>query len=101
MSIPADVVINVSLLLFTLQPVFVTAHFEEAFEGVLASRVPRVHVEFFCSLLWLLDIVEDVIWEPREDLVVRARSQAIVESTPQICDKVVFLALLEGVELTS
>ena len=73
LRVPADVLDNVSLFPSSLHPIFVTAHFEEARERVLAGSVPPVDVIVFIFPQRLLDIPEDVIWELGEDLVVRAR----------------------------
>ena len=100
LGILADVFVSVFLFLSSLHPIFMSAHIEEALEWILASSVILVHEMLFWSLLRLFDIPKDVIWQLCEDLVVRASRHAAVESAAQIGDKVVFLALLEGIELT-
>ena len=97
----ADVLGEVPLFLFALNPILVSAHVEEAFVGVLASRVPPVHVEVLFRGLRLLDVPEDMVWQLGKDLVEGARREALVERPAQISRVVVLLALLERVELAS
>ena len=94
-----DTVVDVSLLVLCLDPVLVSAHVEETLEGVLASRVVWVKVVFFLLALGLLDVPEDVSGQLIEDLGRSGGGHALVEGTTQICNIVVFLAFLEGVEL--
>ena len=97
----ADVLGEVPLFLFALNPILVSAHVEETFVGVLASRVPPVHVEVLFRGLRLLDVPEDMVWQLGKDLVEGARREALVERPAQISRVVVLLALLERVELAS
>ena len=99
--IPADIILKVPLLLLGLQPLLVDAHIEEVLVGVLASGIPLIDVIFVGQELRLLDVPEDVVWELVEDLIVRGCLELLVVSAAQICNIVVLLALLEGVEFTS
>ena len=99
--IPADIILKVSLLLLGLQPILVDAHIEEVLVGVLASGIPLIDVIFVGQELRLLDVPEDVVWELVEDLIVRCCLELLVVSAAQICNIVVLLALLEGVEFAS
>ena len=99
--IPADIILKVPLLLLGLQPILVDAHIEEVLVGVLASGIPLIDVIFVGQELRLLDVPEDVVWELVEDLIVRCCLELLVVSAAQICNIVVLLALLEGVEFAS
>ena len=99
--IPADIILKVPLLLLVLQPILVDAHIEEVLVGVLASGIPLIDVIFVGQELRLLDVPEDVVWELVEDLIVRCCLELLVVSAAQICNIVVLLALLEGVEFAS
>ena len=99
--IPADIILKVPLLLLGLQPILVDAHIEEVLVGVLASGIPLIDMIFVGQELRLLDVPEDVVWELVEDLIVRCCLELLVVSAAQICNIVVLLALLEGVEFAS
>ena len=99
--IPADIILKVPLLLLGLQPILVDAHIEEVLVGVLASGIPLIDVIFVGQELRLLDVPEDVVWELVEDLIVRCCLELLVVSAAQICNIVVLLTLLEGVEFAS
>ena len=97
----ADIILKVPLLFLGLQPILVDAHIEEVLVGVLASGIPLIDVIFVGQELRLLDVPEDVVWELVEDLIVRGCLELLVVSAAQICNIVVLLALLEGVEFAS
>ena len=99
--VPADIILKVPLLLLGLQPILVDAHIEEVLVGVLASGIPLIDVIFVGQELRLLDVPEDVVWELVEDLIVRCCLELLVVSAAQICNIVILLALLEGVEFAS
>lgn len=67
-----DIVVEVSLFSLLLDPVLVSAHIEEALEGVRTSSIVWVHIVLFLSALRLLDVPENVIWELLEDLLSRS-----------------------------
>ena len=69
LGVLTDVIGEVPLLLLSLDPVLVSAHVEEAFEGVLAASVVWVFGDFSKLLLRLLDVPEDVVWQSLENLV--------------------------------
>ena len=68
----ADVAVDVSLLLFTRNPVLVITHIEEGLVWVLASGVVRIDIVFLaCLVLRLFDVPEDVLGHFLQDLGVK------------------------------